>query len=93
MGGESVVGLVGILAVATRGPAGPGEVILKVRGASETYLAWSERPLSRGTAVLVVEARAARALDVVAWSGGVALAGQTDPSTGAAPSAAGDEDS
>ena len=65
----SVVGLVGTLSVATRGRAGAGEVVLKVRGASETYLAWSERPLPRGAAVLVVESRAARTLDVVAWSG------------------------
>jgi hypothetical protein len=67
--GFSVVGLVGTLTVATRGRAGAGEVVLKVRGGSETYLAWSEQPLPRGAAVLVVEARAARALDVVPWSG------------------------
>ena len=67
--GFSVVGLVGTLTVATRGRAGAGEVVLKVRGGSETYLAWSEQPLPKGAAVLVVEARAARALDVVPWSG------------------------
>lgn len=67
--GFSVVGLVGTVTVATRGRAGAGEVVLKVRGGSETYLAWSEQPLPKGTAVLVVEARAARALDVVPWSG------------------------
>jgi hypothetical protein len=67
--GFAVVGLVGILAVGTRGAAGPGEVVLKVRGGSETFLAWSAEPLPKGTAVLVVEARAARTLDVVTWSG------------------------
>ena len=67
--GFSVVGLVGTLTVATRGRAGAGEVVLKVRGGSETYLAWSQQPLPKGAAVLVVEARAARALDVVPWSG------------------------
>jgi hypothetical protein len=92
MDGGSVVGLVGILAVATRGPAGPGEVILKVRGASETYLAWSDRPLPRGTAVLVVEARAARALDVVAWSGGAAPTAGAEPPVAPGPSAPGDGD-
>jgi hypothetical protein len=67
--GFSVVGLVGVLVVATRGRAGPGEVLLRVRGGSETYLAWSERPLPKGAQVLVVEARAARTLDVVPWTG------------------------
>jgi hypothetical protein len=67
--GFSVVGLVGVLVVATRGRAGPGEVLLRVRGGSETYLAWSERPLPKGAQVLVVEARAARTLDVVPWAG------------------------
>jgi hypothetical protein len=66
----SVVGMVGTLVVGTRGRAGCGEVVLRVRGGSETFLAWSEQPLPRGTAVLVVEARAARSLDVVPWSGG-----------------------
>ncbi len=47
----------------------PGEVLLRVRGGSETYLAWSERPLPKGAQVLVVEARAARTLDVVPWTG------------------------
>jgi hypothetical protein len=75
----SVVGLVGTLAVATRGRAGAGEVVLRVRGGSETYLAWSERPLPKGTAVLVVEERAARTLDVVPWSGGSGPAELPDP--------------
>jgi hypothetical protein len=61
--------MIGTLVVGTRGRAGAGEVVLRVRGGSETYLAWSEQPLPRGTAVLVVEARAARTLDVVRWSG------------------------
>jgi hypothetical protein len=67
--GFSVVGLVGVLVVATRGRAGPGEVLLRVRGGSETYLAWSERPLPKGAQVMVVEARAARTLDVVPLTG------------------------
>ena len=65
----SVVGRTGVLTVATRGAAGPGEVVIKIRGGSEAYLAWSDRPLPRGTSVLVVETRGARALSVVAWSG------------------------
>jgi membrane protein implicated in regulation of membrane protease activity len=44
-------------------------VLVKIRGGSETYLAWSDEPLPRGTPVLVVEFRGARTLAVVAWSG------------------------
>ena len=64
---ESCVGAVGVLTVATRGSAGPGEVRIKVRGGSETFLAWSESPLPRGATVLVIESRGARAVDVVGW--------------------------
>ena len=41
MGDVSVVGSVGSLIVATRSVAGPGEVLLNVRGSKEAYLAWS----------------------------------------------------
>src|SRR5581483_2232177 len=37
---ESCVGQVGVLTVATRGGSGPGEVRIKVRGGSETFIAW-----------------------------------------------------
>jgi hypothetical protein len=64
---EASVGRVGVLTVATRGSAGPGEVLIKIRGGSETFLAWSEKPLPRGATVLVVESRGARAVDVIEW--------------------------
>ena len=64
---ESSVGRVGVLTVATRGDAGPGEVHVKIRGGSETFLAWSDMPLPRGATVLVIESRGARAVDVVEW--------------------------
>lgn len=74
MGGDpEAIGQVGTLCVATRGSAGPGEVMIKIRGGSETYLAWSDEPLPKGTTVLVVEVRGARAVNVVRW---------TDPPTG-----------
>jgi len=65
---EAVIGLVGELLVGTRGAGGPGEVLVRVRGGSETFLAWSEETLPRGTPVLVVESRGARQVDVIAWS-------------------------
>ena len=64
---ESSVGRVGVLTVATRGSTGPGEVCINIRGGSETFLAWSEKPLPRGATVLVIESRGARAVDVIEW--------------------------
>ena len=64
---ESSIGRVGVLLVATRGGAGPGEVLVKIRGGSEAFLAWSEKPLPRGATVLVIESRGARAVDVIEW--------------------------
>jgi hypothetical protein len=64
---ESSIGSVGVLTVGTRGENGPGEVFIKIRGGSETYLAWSERPLPKGTTVLIISSRGARAVDVIEW--------------------------
>ncbi|OIV38241.1 hypothetical protein BIV57_06820 [Mangrovactinospora gilvigrisea] len=67
MADEAVIGLTGILLHATRGTVGPGEVLVRVRGGSEAFLAWSEQPLPKGSTVLVVESRGAREVDVIAW--------------------------
>ena len=53
----SLIGSIGVLTIATRGPAGPGEVLVKIRGGSETYIAWSPEPLPKGATVLVIESR------------------------------------
>lgn len=66
--GVSVIGCIGVITVATRGLAGPGEVLVKIRGGSEEYIAWSPEPLPKGTTVLVIEERGHRAVDVSAWS-------------------------
>jgi hypothetical protein len=65
---DPVVGLVGPLVLATRGPDGSGEVMLSIRGGREAYLAWSEAPLPSGTQVLVIDIRSARTVDVVPWT-------------------------
>ncbi|MBV9857101.1 MAG: hypothetical protein JOY82_21715 [Streptosporangiaceae bacterium] len=65
---ESSIGAVGVLTVGTRGPAGPGEVRIRIRGGSESFLAWSDRPLPRGSHVLVVDYRGARTVDVIEWT-------------------------
>jgi membrane protein implicated in regulation of membrane protease activity len=64
---EAAVGCVGVVTLATRGSAGPGEVHIRIRGGSETYRAWSEHPLPKGTTVLVVGSRGARTVDVEEW--------------------------
>ena len=64
---ESALGSIGVLTIGTRGTAGPGEALLKVRGGTEAYIAWSERPLPRGTQVLAVTARGPRTVEVVPW--------------------------
>ena len=64
---ESSIGSVGVLTVGTRGSGGPGEVYIKVRGGTETFLAWSDKPLPKGTTVLVIESRGTRAVDVIEW--------------------------
>jgi hypothetical protein len=64
---ESSIGSVGVLTVATRGADGPGEVHIKIRGGSELFLAWSDTPLPKGSTVLVIDSRGARAVDVIEW--------------------------
>ena len=69
MSDVSPVGCVGSVIVATRGDAGPGEVLVTVRGSKEALLAWSDEPLARGTEVLIVEVRGPRTVVVEPWVG------------------------
>jgi hypothetical protein len=64
---EAVIGCTGELLIGTRGPDGPGEVLVRIRGGSEAFLAWSDEPLPQGCTVLVVESRGSRQVDVIAW--------------------------
>ena len=41
----TLVGSIGVITIATRGQAGPGEVLVQIRGGSETFIAWSPEPL------------------------------------------------
>jgi hypothetical protein len=67
-GDGTLVGSIGVLTIATRGQAGPGEVLVPIRGGSETFIAWSTEPLARGSTVLVIESRGTRTVDVSAWN-------------------------
>ena len=64
----ALVGSIGVITIATRGPAGPGEVLVQIRGGSETFIAWSPEPLPRGATVLVIESRGTRTVDVSPWT-------------------------
>jgi hypothetical protein len=68
MADQAAVGCVGVVTVATRGSAGPGEVQLHVRGGTESFHAWSDESLPVGTPVLAVDSRDVRTVDVVPWN-------------------------
>jgi len=44
-------------------------VLVRVRGGTETYIAWSDEPLAKDATVLIIESRGARAVDVIEWNG------------------------
>ena len=67
-GDSSLIGSIGVLTVATRGQAGPGEVLVKIRGGSEAFIAYSPEPLPKGSTVLVINDRGTRCVDVSAWN-------------------------
>ena len=67
-GDASLIGSIGVMLIATRGQAGPGEVLLKIRGGTEAYIAWSVEPIARGRTVLVIESRGHRNVDVSEWT-------------------------
>ncbi|MER7989401.1 hypothetical protein ABTY53_27985 [Streptomyces noursei] len=65
---DAVIGCTGVLLIGTRGTAGPGEVLVRIRGGSEAFLAWSVEPLPKGATVLVIDSRGNRQVDVMEWS-------------------------
>jgi hypothetical protein len=73
---EVLIGCIGKMIVASRGAAGPGEVLVPVRGGSEAFIAWSAEPVPRGATVLVIESRGHRAVDVSPWTDPLAEFGE-----------------
>jgi len=43
-------------------------VLVKIRGGTEAFIAWSPDPLPKGTTVLIIEERGTRTVDVSAWT-------------------------
>jgi hypothetical protein len=64
---DGPVGKVGRVLVRVRGGEAPGEVVVSVAGAPETYLAYGADGIAVGQDVLVVSARGGRGVDVVPW--------------------------
>lgn len=65
---EAVVGCVGEVILRIRGGDAPGEVVVRVRGTVETFIAYADTVLERGASVLVVTSRGNRTVDVVPWA-------------------------
>lgn len=58
------IGTRGTLLIGTRGKDGPGEVQVEWEGGSATYFAYSEKPIARGTVVVIYDTHAGRRVDV-----------------------------
>jgi len=64
---DPVQGLTGTLTSPIRGAGTLGEVLVAIRGGTESYIARSTEPIGRGATVLVVEVHPGRVVDVVPW--------------------------
>lgn len=62
-----VAGQVAEVVTRVRGPVGPGEVRVLLRGCYEVLLAYSDSHIERGAEVLVIDHRGSGAVDVVPW--------------------------
>lgn len=47
------------------GTGRPGEVVVRIRGGTETYMAYCDTAVPAGTEVLVIEDRGARSVNVM----------------------------
>ncbi len=64
----SPIGLAGRITTATRGADGVGEVELRIRGGTETFLARSVDPLPVGSPVIVLSTLGPRTVIVSPWA-------------------------
>ena len=65
---RSPIGLAGRITTPTRGEDGAGEVEVRIRGGTETFIARSAEPLAKGQAVIVVQTLGPRTVIVMPWS-------------------------
>ncbi|HEY2299578.1 MAG TPA: hypothetical protein VGH43_17730 [Jatrophihabitans sp.] len=64
----SPIGLAGRITTPTRGEDGAGEVEVRIRGGTETFIARSATPLAKGQAVIVVQTLGPRTVIVMPWT-------------------------
>ena len=64
----SPIGLAGRITTPTRGEDGAGEVELRIRGGTETFMARSAEPLEKGQSVIVVQTLGPRTVIVMPWA-------------------------
>ena len=65
---SSPIGLAGRITTPTRGEDGAGEVEVRIRGGTETFIAHSAMPLAKGQAVIVVQTLGPRTVIVLPWA-------------------------
>jgi len=64
---DSPIGLAGRITTPTRGEDGAGEVEIRIRGGTETFIARSADPLPNGQAVIVLATLGPRTVVVAPW--------------------------
>lgn len=64
---DPVTGLTGTMTSPIRGAGGLGEVLVAIRGGTESYIARADEPVAAGSTVLIIEAHPGRIVDVVPW--------------------------
>ena len=67
-GDDPVVGKLGTVTHRIA-PGRAGEVVIHIRGGTETYMAYSETELAEQTEVLVIAKRSARTVEVTPFTG------------------------
>ncbi|MHB1928223.1 MAG: hypothetical protein ACYCUG_02120 [Acidimicrobiales bacterium] len=65
--GDHLIGQLGRVTMAIRGADRPGEVQLPLRGGSESFIAYGDGEIERGTQVMVVGRRPGRAVEVMVF--------------------------
>lgn len=64
---DEVLGLTATTTSPIRGGSQPGEILVAVRGATETCIAFAVEPIAEHQTVLIVTVRPGRQVDVVSW--------------------------
>lgn len=64
---DPVTGLIGRMTSPIRDAGALGEVLVAIRGGTESYIARAREPIAAGVSVLVIAAHPGRVVDVVPW--------------------------